>query len=339
MTTLAAAPSAPNDRPLLEVRDLRVDFKTDAGVFHAVDGVSFSLDRGRTLGVVGESGCGKSVTSLAIMRLLARPQAQIAGGQILFDGGDLNALSDAEMRKVRGNRIGMVFQEPMTSLNPVYTISQQIGEALRAHGVTDKAEIRKRVVDMLRKVGLPSPEKRADDYPHQLSGGQRQRVMIALALINSPELLIADEPTTALDVTIQSQILTLMRDLCSNSGSAMMIITHDLGVVAETCDDVVVMYAGEVVEQATVGELFHNAQHPYTLGLMAAVPRIDTDADRLETIPGMVPPPYLKIKGCKFASRCPLVQDECRAARPPLREIAPGHRVKCWRAPIEEITL
>lgn len=334
----AAAPPDTVPGPLLEVRDLRVDFRTDAGVFHAVDGVSFSLDRGRTLGIVGESGCGKSVTSLAIMRLLARPQAQVAGGEILFEGRDLNALREGEMRALRGNRIGMVFQEPMTSLNPVYTIATQIGEALRAHGVTDSREVRERTIAMLRKVGLPSPEKRADDYPHQLSGGQRQRVMIALALINEPELLIADEPTTALDVTIQAQILSLMRDLCANAGSAMMLITHDLGVVAETCDEVVVMYAGEVVEQASVADLFADAQHPYTLGLMAAVPRVDTDADRLETIPGVVPPPYLRIEGCKFASRCPLVTDACRASRPPLREISPGHRVKCWRAPIEDLT-
>jgi len=322
---------------LLEVRDLKVDFHTDAGIFHAVDGVSFTLDRGRTLGVVGESGCGKSVTSMAIMRLLARPQARIANGQILFDGQDLNTLPESEMRKVRGQRIGMVFQEPMTSLNPVYTIAEQIGEALRAHGMTDRGLIRERIIAMLRAVGLPSPDKRADDYPHQLSGGQRQRVMIALALINEPELLIADEPTTALDVTIQAQILQLMRDLCRNSGSAMMLITHDLGVVAETCDEVVVMYAGEVVEKASVEALFGDAQHPYTLGLMAAVPRIDTDAERLATIPGMVPPPYVTIQGCKFASRCAIATDECRASRPPLREIAPGHMVKCWRAPIEEL--
>ncbi|GGE07289.1 peptide/nickel transport system ATP-binding protein [Gemmobacter megaterium] len=324
----------PDAQPLLEVRDLHVHFNTDAGLFRAVDGISFSVRKGATLGIVGESGCGKSVTSLAIMRLLAQPVAQYAGGDILFQGQSLLALSEPDMRKMRGGKIGMIFQEPMTSLNPVYTIADQIIESLRAHGVTDKAQAR--AIEMLKLVGLPSPEKRADDYPHQLSGGQRQRVMIALALANDPQLLIADEPTTALDVTIQAQILALMRDLSARTGAAIVLITHDLGVVAETCDEVVVMYAGNVVERAPVASLFAAPQHPYTIGLMAAVPRIDSTADRLETIPGSVPPPYMVIPGCKFASRCPMADARCTGERPPLREIAPAHFVACWYAPIEE---
>ena len=326
----------PDADPLLEVRDLHVHFKTDAGLFRAVDGVSFAVRKGQTLGIVGESGCGKSVTSLAIMRLLAQPVAQYAGGDILFQGQSLLALSEPDMRRMRGGKIGMIFQEPMTSLNPVYTIADQIIESLRAHGLTDKARARARAIEMLKMVGLPSPEKRADDYPHQLSGGQRQRVMIALALANDPQLLIADEPTTALDVTIQAQILAQMRDLSARTGAAVVLITHDLGVVAETCDEVVVMYAGNVVERAPVALLFQAPQHPYTIGLMAAVPRIDSTADRLETIPGSVPPPYMVIPGCKFASRCPLADGRCTTERPPLREIAPSHFVACWQAPIEE---
>lgn len=326
-----------SDAPLLEVRDLQVHFDTDAGTFRAVDGVSFSVRRGATLGIVGESGCGKSVTSLGIMRLIARPPGRYAGGEVLFEGRDILKISEGEMRKLRGGRMGMIFQEPMTSLNPVYTIGDQIIESLRAHGWKDKAKARARAVEMLDLVRLPSPESRVDDFPHQLSGGQRQRVMIALALANDPELLIADEPTTALDVTIQAQILDLMRDLRERTGSAIVLITHDLGVVAETCDDVVVMYAGKVVEKAPVAELFASAQHPYTLGLMAAVPRLDARSDRLETIPGSVPPPYLQLPGCRFAGRCPLATDHCRAAPPPLKEIGPGRAVACWRAPIEEV--
>ncbi len=324
------------DAPLLEVRDLQVHFDTEAGTFRAVDGVSFSVRRGATLGIVGESGCGKSVTSLGVMRLIPRPPGRYAGGEVLFEGKDILKLSEGEMRKLRGGRMGMIFQEPMTSLNPVYTIGDQIIESLRAHGWKDKAKARARAIEMLDLVRLPSPESRVDDFPHQLSGGQRQRVMIALALANDPELLIADEPTTALDVTIQAQILELMRDLRERTGSAIVLITHDLGVVAETCDDVVVMYAGKVVEKAPVADLFASAQHPYTLGLMAAVPRLDARTDRLETIPGSVPPPYLQLPGCRFAGRCPLATDHCRSAPPPLKEIGPGRAVACWRAPIEE---
>ena len=325
------------DAPLLEVRDLAIEFKTEGGAVRAVDGVSFSLERGKTLGIVGESGCGKSVTSLGIMGLIPTPPGRYAGGEVLFEGRDLLTMPASERRALRGGRMGMVFQEPMTSLNPVYTIGAQIIECLKAHGMKNPRAARERAVELLDLVRLPSPSKRVDDFPHQLSGGQRQRVMIALALANNPELLIADEPTTALDVTIQAQILDLMRDLSDRTGAAIMLITHDLGVVAETCDDVVVMYAGKVVERAPAKDLFDGPMHPYTLGLMAAVPRLDTDADRLETIPGAVPPPWAMPAGCRFASRCPLATDQCRASPPPLREIGPGRLVACWRAPIEEI--
>ena len=323
------------DATLLDIRDLAVEFHVGGTVQRAVAGVSFSVDRGRTLGVVGESGCGKSVTSLSIMRLVAQPPGKYAGGQILFDGRDLLTLSEAEMRKLRGGRIGMIFQEPMTSLNPVYTCGAQIEESLAAHSGLSRKAARARAIELLDLVGLPSPESRVDDFPHQLSGGQRQRVMIALALANDPDLLIADEPTTALDVTIQAQILDLMSDLRDRTGAAIILVTHDLGVVAQTCDDVVVMYAGQVVEQAATADLFADPQHPYTIGLMAAVPRIDGEAGRLTTIPGTVPPPWSKISGCRFASRCPLVTDLCRAEDPPLNELSPGHSVACWRAPIE----
>ncbi|MCE8009507.1 ABC transporter ATP-binding protein [Aestuariivita sp.] len=320
---------------LLEIRDLEVEFHVGGTVHRAVQGVSFSLERGRTLGVVGESGCGKSVTSLAIMRLVPQPPGHYAGGQIVFDGQDLLSQPESAMRRLRGGRIGMIFQEPMTSLNPVYTCGTQIEESLKVHsGLTGKAA-RDRAIEMLDLVGLPSPATRVDDYPHQLSGGQRQRVMIALALANDPDLLIADEPTTALDVTIQAQILDLMGDLRARTGAAVMLVTHDLGVVAQTCDDVVVMYAGRVVEQAPTAALFGDPQHPYTIGLMAAVPRIDTAAGRLATIPGTVPPPWVKQSGCRFASRCPLADAQCRNQDPPLRAVSQGHAVACWKAPIE----
>ena len=323
--------------PLLEVEDLKIEFRTEGGAFRAVDGVSFTVERGKTLGIVGESGCGKSVTSLGIMGLIPQPPGRYVGGSIKFEGRDLLTMPARERRSLRGGRMGMIFQEPMTSLNPVYTIGQQIIESLRAHGMRDKAKARKRAIELLDLVRLPSPAERVDDFPHQLSGGQRQRVMIALALANEPELLIADEPTTALDVTIQAQILDLLRDLSTRTGAAIVMITHDLGVVAETCDDVVVMYAGRVVERAPVAALFSGPMHPYTLGLMAAVPRIDTRSDRLETIPGTVPPPWAMPEGCRFASRCPLATDQCRASQPPLQEMGAGHLVACWRAPIEEI--
>ena len=322
--------------PLLKVEDLAVDFHVSGTVQRALQGVSLTLKRGRTLGLVGESGCGKSVTSLSIMRLLPQPPGHYAGGRILLEGRDLLSLPEREMRALRGGRIGMIFQEPMTSLNPVYTCGEQIVESLVVHsGLSSKAAM-DRAVELLDLVGLPSPRERAHDYPHQLSGGQRQRVMIALALANDPDLLIADEPTTALDVTIQAQILDLMTDLRERTGAAVLLVTHDLGVVAQTCDDVVVMYAGGVVEQAPTEALFSDPQHPYTIGLMAAVPRIDAIVDRLSTIAGSVPPPWATLNGCRFASRCPLADDRCRSAVPPLREIDLDHAVACWHAPIEE---
>ena len=330
---MAAAPDT--EPPILNVEDLRVEFGVDRNVFRAVDGVSFSVRRGRTLGIVGESGCGKSVTSLAIMRLVSVPPGRYAGGRVTFDGQDLLKLPDAKMRALRGGRMGMIFQEPMTSLNPVYTCGDQIIESLKVHSNLSAEAARNRAIELFELVGLPSPSKRVDDYPHQLSGGQRQRVMIALALANDPDLLIADEPTTALDVTIQAQILELMKDLQDRTGTAILLITHDLGVVAETCDEVVVMYAGTVVEQAPTAALFGDPQHPYTIGLMAAVPRIDVDADRLATIEGSVPPPWEVLKGCRFASRCPLADARCRTQPPPLRAISDAHRVACWHAPIE----
>ena len=335
MKTPGAASSSTHGDALLSVEDLAVHFHVGGQVFRAVDGVSFALHRGRTLGVVGESGCGKSVTSLAIMRLVQQPPGRYAGGRINFDGRDLLTLSDSEMRALRGGRIGMIFQEPMTSLNPVYTCGDQIIESLEVHAGLGTKAARDRAVELLDLVRLPSPARRIDDYPHQLSGGQRQRVMIALALANDPDLLIADEPTTALDVTIQAQILDLMRDLRERTGAATLLITHDLGVVAESCDDVVVMYAGQIVERAPTTALFADPQHPYTIGLMAAVPRIDVPADRLATIEGSVPPPWEKLVGCRFAGRCPLADERCRTQPPPLAEITPGHAVACWYAPIE----
>ncbi|MFN3685489.1 ABC transporter ATP-binding protein [Salinarimonas sp.] len=335
MNAMSPVAPATQTETLLSVEDLAVHFRAGGQLYRAVDGVSFSVRRGKTLGVVGESGCGKSVTSLAIMRLVAQPPGIYAGGRILFDGRDLLTLSEREMRSLRGGRIGMIFQEPMTSLNPVYTCGEQIVESLRVHSDLSAKAARERAVALLDLVRLPSPGKRIDDYPHQLSGGQRQRVMIALALANDPDLLIADEPTTALDVTIQAQILDLMADLRERTGAATVLITHDLGVVAESCDDVVVMYAGRIVERAPTAALFADPQHPYTIGLMAAVPRIDVQADRLATIEGSVPPPWERIVGCRFAGRCPLATETCRAEPPPLREIAPGHAVACHYAPIE----
>lgn len=322
--------------PLLSIENLVVEFGTSRHRFPAVNGIDLTLEKGRTLGLVGESGCGKSVTSLAVMRLVSQPPGHYAGGRIMFEGRDLLTLPEAEMRKLRGGRIGMVFQEPMTSLNPVYTLGVQLREMLQAHSDLSDRAARDRAVELLDMVGLPSPSKRIDDYPHQLSGGQRQRVMIAMALANDPVLLIADEPTTALDVTIQAQILELLKQLQERTGTAILLITHDLGVVAETCDEVAVMYGGLVVERAPTDALFADPQHPYTIGLMAAVPRLDAPADRLATIPGSVPPPWANRTGCRFASRCPLAIDICRAEQPPLAPIGVDHGVACWRAPIEE---
>ncbi len=324
--------------PLLKVEDLVTAFHTDEGVVRAVDGVSFELPDGGTLGVVGESGCGKSVTSLSVMRLLPEPAGVIERGRIVFDGQDLARLPEREMRALRGNRISMIFQEPMTSLNPVHRVGAQIGEAVRLHRKASRAEARERAVQMLDLVGIPAPKQRVDAYPHELSGGMRQRVVIALALACEPRLLIADEPTTALDVTIQAQILELLVKLRREMGMSMLFITHDLGVVAEVTDEVMVMYAGKVVERAPKRALFDEPQHPYTRGLMASVPgsRLGPalghglDAKRrLPTIPGVVPDLRQLPRGCRFQERCAEVRSECHEAEPPLVE-RDGRHVACF---------
>ncbi len=322
------------EEPLLRVEELRTYFGKGEREFRAVDGVSFTVRRGETLGIVGESGCGKSVTSLSIMQLIPNPPGRIAGGAIWFDGEDLTQKTQEEMRTIRGNKISMIFQEPMTSLNPVYTVGDQIIEGIRLHRDISAAAARERAIEMLRLVRIPSPDKRIDDYPHQLSGGMRQRVMIAMALSCEPQLLIADEPTTALDVTIQAQILDLMRKIRDETGTAIMLITHSLGVVAEMADNVVVMYAGRIVEQADVRTIFADPQHPYTLGLLGSIPKLGVDEDRLATIPGTVPNPQAMPSGCLFNPRCPIAIDKCRSEIPPLIEIAPGHLTACWRAPL-----
>ena len=321
--------------PLLEVEDLKTHFFTRDGVVRAVDGVSFSIQPGETLGLVGESGCGKSVTSLSIMRLIASPPGRVAGGTIRFDGRDLLRLSEPEMRKVRGNEISMIFQEPMTSLNPVLTIGRQIAESLVLHRGMTRADAMTRAIELLRLVHIPEPTRRAAEYPHQMSGGMRQRVMIAMALACDPKLLIADEPTTALDVTIQAQILDLMRELQAKTGTAILLITHDLGVVAEMAQRVVVMYAGRKVEEAPVGELFARPRHPYTRGLMNSMPRLGAShgaRERLVEIPGMVPSLREPIAGCAFADRCTYAVEACRARFPAFEAKAPGHSVACWEA-------
>ena len=322
---------------LLEVKGLRTEFRSGGSVFASVDGVSFVLAPGETLGIVGESGCGKSVTSLSIMRLVPNPPGRIAAGTITFEGRNLLDLPESEMQAVRGDAISMIFQEPMTSLNPVQTVGQQIVEAVRLHRSAGAAEARARALEMLRLVKIPSPETRLDEYPHQLSGGMRQRVMIAMALSCDPKILIADEPTTALDVTIQAQILDLLRDLRDRTGAAIMLITHDLGVVAEIAHRVVVMYAGRIVEEAPVDLLFSDPQHPYTLGLLGSIPRLGSDGDeRLIAIKGVVPNPYALPPGCRFSPRCPLADAHCRSEAPELREIGRGHRTACWKAPLDQ---
>jgi oligopeptide/dipeptide ABC transporter ATP-binding protein len=316
---------------LLTVENLRTYFNTDAGVARAVDGVSFAVDEGEVLGIVGESGCGKSVTSLSIMRLIPQPPGEIVkGSSIRFKGKELLDLDEAGMRDVRGNDIAMIFQEPMTSLNPVFPVGEQIAETLRVHRGMSKAEANARAVEMLKLVGIPDPEERVDDYPHQLSGGQRQRVMIAIALACEPELLIADEPTTALDVTIQAQILELLGELRQRMGMAILLITHDLGVVAEVCDRVVVMYAGQVVEEGTVQDIFRDPRHPYTQGLMQAMPRLGKHKDRLTVIPGTVPSATAWPAACRFHTRCPYGWDLCDREAPDLFAAGPGHRSRCW---------
>jgi peptide/nickel transport system ATP-binding protein len=320
---------------LLELRELRTHFAQEAGELRAVDGVSFAILPGRTLGVVGESGSGKSVTALSIMGLLPTPPARIAGGEVLFDGVDLLQLDAAALRQRRGNELAMIFQEPMTSLNPAFTIGDQIAETVLRHRAVGPREARERAIEMLRRVRMPVPERRVDDYPHKLSGGMRQRAMIAMALVCGPKLLIADEPTTALDVTIQAQILDLLRELSAETGAAIMLITHDLGVVAELAHEVIVMYAGKVMERAPVRALFETPQHPYTIGLLGSIPRLDGAARRLTGIEGAVPNPLALPRGCRFHPRCPFVIDQCREREPPLVEVSPGQFAACWRAPLD----
>ena len=322
------ADGSKDTQPLLELDGLRTYFFTDIGTARSVDGVSYQINPGETLGVVGESGCGKSVTALSIMGLIPQPPGRIVEGAIRFRGRDLTKLSDRELREIRGNEIAMIFQEPMTSLNPVYTVGDQIMEAILIHEQVPRAEARERAIDMLGKVGIPSPEKRVDEYPHQMSGGMRQRVMIAMALACGPELLIADEPTTALDVTIQAQILDLMNQLQEETGTAILLITHDLGVVAETCDRVVVMYAGKVAEYTDVYRLFERPAHPYTDALFRSLPDLDGERGELPTIPGMVPSAVAFPEGCRFRARCRFADALC-TEEPPLIEIDHGHHVAC----------
>ncbi|HEX6703465.1 MAG TPA: ABC transporter ATP-binding protein [Albitalea sp.] len=319
---------------LLEVRGLRTTFSSDEGEFAAVDGIGFDVEAGATLAIVGESGCGKSVTALSIMGLVPRPAQQVRGS-IRFEGRELVGLATRELQDLRGDRMAMVFQEPMSSLNPAFTIGEQIVEGLRRHWPLTRAEAAERAVAMLDKVRIPAAAQRFHEYPHQLSGGMRQRAMIAMALACEPRLLIADEPTTALDVTIQAQILDLMHRLQEETGTAIVLITHDLGVVAEVADEVVVMYAGRIVERAPVQALFAEPQHPYTVGLLGSIPQLHGGQRRLAAIEGQVPSPWRMPPGCRFAERCPFADAHCRSASPPLREMGGGHRSACWKAPLE----
>ncbi len=318
---------------LLEVKGLKTYFFTDEGVVRAVDGLDLRIDKGETLGIVGESGCGKTVTALSVMKLIPMPPGRIVEGQILYEGRDLVTLPPGQMRKVRGKEISMVFQEPMTSLNPVFTIGEQIAEAIRLHEGLGRRAAMDKTVEMLKIVHMANPERRVKEYPHQLSGGMRQRVMIAMALSCNPKLLIADEPTTALDVTIQAQILELLNELKAKLGMAVMLITHDMGVIAETAQRVMVMYAAKVVEEAPVKELFKEPLHPYTQGLLRSIPRIDlaaTKKQRLEAIPGVVPSLIDVPPGCRFTPRCPFAKAVCSEKDPVLKEVKPGHKVACW---------
>ena len=318
---------------LLEIKGLKTYFFTDEGVVRAVDGIDLHIDKGETLGVVGESGCGKTVTALSIMKLIAMPPGRVVEGQILYQGRDLVPLPSAQMRKIRGKEISMVFQEPMTSLNPVFTIGEQIAEALRLHEGLGRRDAMDKTIEMLKIVHMANPERRVKEYPHQLSGGMRQRIMIAMALSCHPHLLIADEPTTALDVTIQAQILDLLNELKAKLGMAVMLITHDMGVIAETAQRVVVMYAAKVAEEAPVRQLFKEPLHPYTQGLLRSIPRIDLAATkklRLEAIPGVVPSLIDVPPGCRFAARCPHVKPVCTEKDPVIKEVSPGHKVACW---------
>ena len=316
---------------LLEVKDLKTYFYTEDGVVPAVDGVSFSLNRGETIGIVGESGSGKSVTSLSVMRLVPYPPGRITGGEIIFEGENILGKTDEEMRRIRGNEISMIFQEPMTSLNPVFTVGDQIMEAIILHQNVGKREAQVKAVEMLQRVGIPSPERRIRDFPHQMSGGMRQRVMIAMALSCNPKLLIADEPTTALDVTIQAQILDLMMDIKREFGTSIMLITHDLGVIAETVDKVVVMYAGKIVESTDVISIFQKPMHPYTEGLLGSIPKVNEDCERLSTIEGAVPNLFNMPSGCRFHPRCDYAKNICREHEPHLIDVDSGHEVSCWK--------
>ena len=317
-------------KPVLEVKNLRTSFFTDNGEVAAVDDIDFHINEGEILGVVGESGCGKSVTSLSIMGLVPNPPGKIVGGEILYKGEDLTKATDRRMRQIRGNDITMIFQEPMTSLNPLFTIGDQIMETIRLHNKWSKQQIKKRAIEILELVGLPRAEKLLKEYPHQLSGGMRQRVMIAMAMVCNPQLLIADEPTTALDVTIQSQILKLMKRLNEEYKTAIMMITHDLGVVAEVCQRVVVMYAGKVVEEGDIGSIFKNPQHPYTIGLIKSVPDVRDKVERLYSIPGNVPKPGSVKEGCRFAARCEHAHERCFKESPPLYQTGEGQKVRCF---------
>jgi peptide/nickel transport system ATP-binding protein/oligopeptide transport system ATP-binding protein len=320
---------------LLSIEGIRTVFRTGSGEVAAVDGVSLSVAKGKTLGIVGESGCGKSVLSLSVMRLVPQP-GRITAGKVMFDGRDLLSLPAGEMRDIRGSRIAMIFQEPMTSLNPVFTVGDQITEAMRAHDRrTSSAALKARAIDALTRVRIPAPARRFDEYPHQMSGGMRQRVMIAMALACAPDLLIADEPTTALDVTVQAQILDLLRDLQQQTGMAIILITHDLGIVAEMANEVAVMYAGKVVERASGTSIFDDPQHPYTLGLLGSIPRVEETHERLLAIEGAVPAPFALPEGCRFHPRCVFATPECELQDPPLRDLGGTHLAACLRAPLE----
>ena len=324
--------AVPEPVPVVEVDGLRTYFHGDDGIGRAVDGVSFSLFKGETLGLVGESGCGKSVTALSVMRLVREPPGRIEAGRIAVNGRDLMALSQKEMCRIRGDEVAMIFQEPMSSLNPVLTCGYQIMESVMLHQNASRAEARERAIEMLKLVGIPAPEQRVDEYPHQLSGGMRQRIMIAMALSCNPDVLIADEPTTALDVTIQAQILELLQRLQEELAMAILLITHDLGVVAEVADRVAVMYAGRIVETAATRSLFESPRHPYTRGLLRSIPDIEGGRERLDIIPGSVPDARVIPSGCAFHPRCPLADDGCRAREPQPEESDPGHFASCWKA-------
>lgn len=320
---------------LLEVKNLKTYFYTDDGVATAVDDVSYEVDRGETLGLVGESGCGKSVSALSIMRLIPDPPGKVVGGEVIFKGRDLLKIPEKEMQQVRGNDIGMIFQEPMTSLNPVFTCGNQIEETVILHQKLSKSDAKAKAIEMLKLVGIPAPEQRYNEYPHQLSGGMRQRIMIAIALACNPEILIADEPTTALDVTVQAQILELIKRLQDELGMGVIMITHDLGVIAEVSKRVAVMYASKVAEYGDVNDIFYNPKHPYTLGLLSSIPKLNKTKGRLATIEGFVPPSTAYPKGCHFCTRCPYAIEKCWNEQPPAFEVSKGHTAACWR--IDEV--